>query len=480
MGGFGPRWLAMFGCAVAGCGDPAPRSPLPQLADRGGPVMAHPALVPIFFADDPDSAELTAFDHWIVGSAWLAAVGAEYGVRSGSVLGAIQLTATAPAAITDGEIVDLLYARLADGTLPAPDTVPGNMLYEVHFPARTVVTFGNATSCVAFGGYHESARRGGVELAYAVLPTCPGFVADHTDLEIRELVSSHELIEAATDPIPSNHPAFQLEDPTSPWLALGEEVADLCVRGDRSATWPEAGFVAQRSWSNAAAAAGKDPCVPGQQTPYFTVSADLTSIPRIAPGKTRLIHLAGYASGAGDGFGWHIGSAPGAMDDVDLTLGRDTFDAEQTTILVVGVPDDATAGSLLRFYVYSTGPSSYDVLPMFAVVGNQCASYTGCDDCTARTGCGFCAATGTCEAEGATGSADSSCPAAVFARSRGGCPGFCAAHSASCADCSSQAGCGWCGGASPGCVEADRATGQPLGGRCENADWSFSPNYCPM
>ena len=480
MGGSGTRWLAMLGCTVAACGDPAPRSPLPQLADRGGPVMAHPALVPIFFADDPDSAALTAFNQWIVGSQWLAAVGAEYGVGSGSVLGAVQLSTAAPAAITDREIVDLLYARLADGTLPAPGAAPGNVLYEVYFPVGTVVSFADGKSCGAFGGYHDSARRGGVELAYAVLPSCPGFVSDHTALEIRELVSSHELIEAATDPIPSNHPAFQLEDPISPWRALGEEVADLCVRGDRSATWPEAGFVAQRSWSNAAAAAGTDPCVPGPLTPYFTVSAELGSIPRIAAGKARLIQLTGYARGAGDGFVWHVGSGPAGTDDVDLTLGRDTLDAEQTTILVVGVPDDATAGSLLRFYVYSTGPSSYDLLPMLAVVGSPCASYTGCDDCAAHAGCGFCATTGRCEAQGAIGSADSSCPAGSFAVSRGGCPGFCAAHGASCADCASQPGCGWCGGAAPGCVEADRATGQPLDARCDNADWSFSPGYCPM
>jgi hypothetical protein len=117
---------------------------------------------------------------------------------------------------------------------------------------------------------------------------------------------------------------------------------------------------------------------------------------------------------------------------------------------------------------------------MLAVVGNQCASYTGCDDCTAHTGCGFCATTGTCEAQGATGSADSACPARSFAVWPGSCPGFCAVHGVSCTDCSSQPGCGWCGGASPHCVEADHGTGQPLDASCGYADWSFSPSYCPM
>jgi len=117
---------------------------------------------------------------------------------------------------------------------------------------------------------------------------------------------------------------------------------------------------------------------------------------------------------------------------------------------------------------------------MLAVVGSPCASYTRCDDCTAHAGFGFCATTGTCEARAASGSDDSSCPAASFAVSPGSCSGFCAGHSASCADCSSQPGCGWCGGAAPRCVEADHDTGQPLDASCSNADWSFSPSYCPM
>lgn len=478
MGGFGPRSLALLACVFAACGD-SPRPPLPQIDDRGGPVMAHPALVPIFFAGDPDVDALTAFSQWIATSQWLAAVGAEYRVGSGSVLGVVRLAAPAPAAIADGEILDLLFAGLADGTIPQPAAGEPGVLYMVHFPAHTVVTDRGATSCIDFGGYHASARRGGVELAYAVLPSCPGFIAGEPDLAIRELVSSHELIEAATDPVPVNHPGFSIKDPISPWLVLGAEVADLCTRNDASGAWAEAGFVAQRSWSNAAAAAGIDPCVPGQQTPYFTVAAALRSVPRIPPGKSRSMDLTGYISGAGDDFVWQIGSAPLGNDEVALTLSRDTLHAEQTATLIVGVPDDVVPGSLLRYFVTSKSPSSYQRLPMFAIVGDDCASYAGCEDCTARTGCGFCATTGKCESQGEAGSADSACPASAFAIWPGSCPGFCAART-TCADCASQPGCGWCGGAAPRCVEADHDTAQPRDASCDYADWSFSPSYCPL
>ena len=166
-----------------------------------------------------------------------------------------------------------MFAGLADGSLPKP--AGGDLrdvLYMLQFPQQTVITAGSSMSCVDFGGYHASARRNGLEVAYAVIATCPGFIDHQTTLEIRELVSSHELIEAATDPLPDNHPGFQLADPASPWLALGAEVGDLCTRGDATATWHESGFVAQRSWSNAAAAAGKTRACPASRSRTSTPS----------------------------------------------------------------------------------------------------------------------------------------------------------------------------------------------------------------
>ena len=59
------------------------------------------------------------------------------------------------------------------------------------------------------------------------------------------------------------------------WAFLGGEVGDLCVsyRGDDSYT--ESGYVVQRSWSNKAAAASHNPCVPApdpSSQPYFNVA----------------------------------------------------------------------------------------------------------------------------------------------------------------------------------------------------------------
>jgi hypothetical protein len=472
--------IGIAGCADSSEGGASTGSLLPQIPDRGGPVMAHPQLVPIFFADDPSADTTAQFSRWIVTSSWLALVGTEYGVGAGSVLGVAHRTEAAPDQIDDVGVVDLLFRGLGDGTLPKPVTGGlDEVLYMIHFPAHTTVTAGNAKSCVEFGAYHSSARRNGVELAYAVMPTCPSFVKGLDDRESHGLVTSHELIEAATDPFPVNHPGFHLRDPVDPWIALGGEVADLCERGDQSTVWREGGFVVQRSWSNLAAAAGRDPCVPGQIAQYFNLTSLALTVPRIAPGGQQAIGLRGWASGAPPGFAWSLMAKPAGDSDVTVTLGKDTMSATSSTRVDVAVPSTAARGATVRWYVYSISNAAYEVLPMFAYVDDPCSSFTSCDAC-ARHGCGFCATTGRCEPPASAGSAVSSCPAAEFATWSGSCPGFCAAHGANCTECASQFGCGWCASGGGQCLEASHNYGQPEGASCAYADWSFTPAYCPM
>lgn len=477
MGGYGTRVAVILALwTVASCGDNLVPSPLPQVLDHGGPHLAHPRLVPIFFADDAGADHMTQFSQWIVTSSWLEAVGAAYGVGRGSVLGVVRRAEPAPDAISDAEIVDLLYAGLADRTIPKPGDGLAEVLYMVHLPSHTVVTAGSATSCVAFGAYHDSARRNGMELAYAVVPTCPRLADDLAAAPNRELASSHELIEAATDPIPSNHPGFQLRDSTSPWRVLGEEVADLCFRSDGKQVWHEAGFVAQRSWSNVAAAAGEDPCVPGASgAPYFSVDVVTRTVLRIAPGGHQTIALRGWGTGLEANASWPISTSSGFFAP-GLTLGASRIGAGETVTLDVAVPLGSTPETSLRFYVDS-GTDGNHQLPMFAIAGDPCSSFTGCEACTVHYGCGFCAATGRCEALSGRGSVDSSCPGSL-ATWTGSCSGFCAQHSESCADCASQYGCGWCASGTGQCLELSTDDDQPASGSCLYADWSVTPSYC--
>lgn len=481
---FQPLLTLAFCVLIASCAGgsgsaPAP-SLLPDVTDHGGPVMAHPQIVPIFYANDADTATLTRFSQWIVTSQWLQTVGADYGVGTGSVLKVVQRTDVAPAMIDDTQIVSLLYAGLADGSLPRPAGGLADVLYMIYVPMQTTVTLGPATSCVDFGGYHKSARQGGVELSYAVVAACPDFFRGLTDVEDREGVASHELIEAATDPVPFNHPSFQLNDPISSWLVLGGEVGDLCQRGDGKEIWRESGFVAQRSWSISAAAAEHDPCVPGASMDYVNLVAQPARVPRIAPGGHQAITLRGWASGAARGTSWPIEAVSvSAMPEETLTLSAQTIKDGATVTLDVAVPASAQVGSLALFGVVSRAQPAVQLLPMYAAVGEPCSRFTTCETCSAELGCGFCESSGKCEAVGGlTSSAESSCSGSSFATAPGSCKGFCAGHSGSCTDCASQPGCGWCSSGQPQCVETSPDTGQQLSGSCPYADWSATPEYC--
>lgn len=473
-----PVWwlVGLLGCAEHHGPPPVPS--LPAVEDFGGPKLAHPQLVPIVYADDTAADALISYHQWLVSSRWLTAVGAEYGVGAGAVLGSVRDPANAPNQISDQQIVDSLYARIAAGTLPRPTGAGlGDALYVVMFPSHTVVSSPDGLSCRNFNGYHNSARRGGVELAYAVIAACPGNSLGVTDLELRELTISHEVIEAATDPIPQQYPGFQLRDPTTPWRAFGIEVADLCVRGDAGDVWREAGNVAQRSWSNAAAAVG-EPCIPAPSAaPYFNVFPNVHSIPRVGLQHYTTIDLVGWSTG-------EVGTWSLAVSNIDagtakLRLGATELKPGATTTIDVGIPATASGGGV-KFAIKSTlSADQYQLMPLVFEIGAPCSEFVGCEACSSEIGCGYCASSGRCEAEGASGSAQSSCPASEFATWPGSCPGYCASH-ATCADCTDQAGCGWCASATgPHCVEASHLQGVPAAGSCPAADWSFIPEYCP-
>jgi hypothetical protein len=443
--------------------------------------MAHPQLVPIFYNDDPDAGTLMSFSRWIVTSSWLAEVGTEYGVGPGSVLGTVQLPMPAPASITDAQVIDLVFQGVTTGSLPRPtDGNLGNVLYVLHLPAQTTETAGNLSSCVDFGGYHSAARRNGVELSYAIIATCPNNHLGLSSTEFRELVMSHELIEAATDPLPGNHPTYRLNDRTSPWSSTEGEVGDLCEFSGRQ-VFRDSGYVVQRSWSNLAAESG-DPCVPiPASTVYFNLRVGGMFPPRIPVGGHQTLQITGWTTGTVPD--WTLEASAAEFAPITLTLGATQLNAGRTTTLDIAFPATAQAGTVVPFYVYSVLPDhvTYETLPMRAIVGDPCASFSGCLACAAQPGCGFCAATGRCENRGASGSADSACPAVSFAQALGDCPGYCASHAVSCFDCASQPGCGWCdAGSASQCVAVDHTTELPANNACSYASWNLTPGYCPL
>jgi hypothetical protein len=432
----------------------------------GGPKLTHPQLVFIFYANDLSGRGLADYSRWLVTSSWLGAVGDEYGIGAGSAL-AVERPGSAPDEIDNSEIVDQLFAGLADGTLPAPTA---NTLYMFTFPGSTV-TYGASMGCVDFDAYHDSARRNGVEVAYAVVPSC-GF-----ELSPRDTTIARELIAAATDPFPGANPGWQLRERTSPWLAMGDELPNLCRRGgDGSETVAVDGTRMPRIWSNAAAAAGQDPCVPHTYgDTYFNVVPELKTILRIRPGEHQTIRLEGFSTK--DVGVFTLSARPAMAGAATLTLGASKFGPGKSTTLDIALPSSAPIGFPVYAFVYSErdfGDYQWQFVPLPVRAGDPCSAFKDC------LGCGFCASSGRCEAIGASGSAESSCSGKSFATWAGSCPGFCARQT-TCNSCTSQPGCGWCatGGASSPCMEASHEYSHPEVGTCAYADWSIRPSYCP-
>jgi len=292
-------------------------SPFPTVPNvSGGPTLDKVQLITITFDGYAYRDTVEGFGDWLVGSDWLNTVGEDYGVGQGEHYAKVHLSDPAPGSITDSQVQFALAAYIDTGVLPmpagvaadtdggspeadggSPDTDGGSAtadpltepLYAIYFPSSSTITFdGNqGTSCQDFGGYHSFFNYHGVNVSYAVLPTCE--IGSYTVPSL-EVAASHETIEAATDPFPQssfndpNTTSYSLEDYNSPWSFIPGEVGDLCVGTQYQDV---SGYWVQRSWSNSAALAGTgSPCVPAPSYVYFNVSTDYTNVIPASPGET--------------------------------------------------------------------------------------------------------------------------------------------------------------------------------------------------
>lgn len=241
---------------------PAPFPAPPQVVSTGGPVLSGTfKIVPVFYSSDSPSTRtsIEAFLNALPNSTYWDAISKEYGVGEPSPQTTVVLTAAAPSSISDNQIRSFIASQ-ADGAHSPWPKADANTIFAMFYPQGTTVTMGGGTSCQSFGAYHGDARLAdNTPFAYAVMPRCPGGVTTLTSS------ASHEFIEAATDPFPQSNPAYSREDDAHIFWSFatsGGEVADMC-EADPDAFQPILGnFWVQRSWSNKAAKAGHDPCVP--------------------------------------------------------------------------------------------------------------------------------------------------------------------------------------------------------------------------
>jgi hypothetical protein len=187
--------------------------------------------------------------------------------------------------MADTDVQAWLASKIAGdgGAFPQPD---GNTIYAMYYPSTTVVTLGGGELCKAFMGYHSDFKHtdGTTFVSYAVIGRCPPMGVPEIDEVTAEAM--HEFIEAATDPVPYEKPAYDDIDAVGKAWALvggGGEVGDVC------AFFPDSFFnttgidnLVQRTWSNKSAAAGHSPCVPASVSPYFNSAPQLPDMVNVA------------------------------------------------------------------------------------------------------------------------------------------------------------------------------------------------------
>jgi hypothetical protein len=297
----------------AGQSQAAPIEPIPEVTYNGGNILDAVQIVTVTFDGDAERTQLETFGSMISSTPWWDQVTNGYCdargkcIGHGSSAGTVHLPATAAGSsyddtsqATTSTLKSFIDGNITSKAFPAPTA---NTLYMIYFPSTTTVTLDGAQSCMQFGGYHNAttATSNGVTFAYAVIPRCS---SDEGELT---LSASHELIEAATDPFISSNP----NDPysgygsmSSAWDVLsGGEVGDRCfssLSDPSESEYTESGFVVQRSFSNVAAKANHDPCVPAPSPstqPYFNVAPRGGDVINLAVGAKTTIEVDAFSDG---------------------------------------------------------------------------------------------------------------------------------------------------------------------------------------
>lgn len=334
---------------------PAEHALPPPIPSNGGGALASANLVVVTFAGYEFADDVEAMVDWIPTSPWLAATGAEYGVGTPTVLAKVRLGSAAPSFTSAADFTAWLAGQIG-GAIPAAPSA--STVYVVVFPSGASFTDPSLGSiCGSFTGYHDAAAARAY--AFAAIGTCPGHVAGLTDVEQVERVLSHEVLEALTDPYGDG---FAARDPEDPWsFVAGGELADVCNGYAR-----EGGFLAVRSWSNAAAAAGLDPCEPNDPGAiYFGVAAATQSTLHVAAGASTTVALTGFSTAPTND--WAVELVKGQNDfvpTIDFTPGA--MNNGRVATMTIGVPAATPAASTVVLLLHSLhgGDATYTLQPI--------------------------------------------------------------------------------------------------------------------
>src|SRR5215475_14294110 len=227
--------LVLIAGGASACGTSTePSSPpdpgnsrFPLLSNGGGHMLSPLRLVTIVAANDPLRDSLFAFTRALPSSQWWKAVATPYGISTTAT--AVTVTGPKIASGTNFAFNDLTtYVQRAaiDSAGYRPD---GHTVYLIYLPPGVHCTTGSSCPTYSASGFHVQF---GASDALAVVARQSGSVPA---MELTTETASHEIIEAATDPLLN---AWRLVGSSLPWnsspWALDdggnfEENGDMCV-----------------------------------------------------------------------------------------------------------------------------------------------------------------------------------------------------------------------------------------------------------
>ena len=219
------------------------------LSYRGGPVLTHAVVIPVYWNSNVAySTQLSNFYSDIFRSAWFSNF-AQYNVLPGT-RGTPYISNFSAGPLTDAQIQAQLRNMFSSGALPAPNS---STYYPIHFPPGVSITLSDGTkSCAKWCAYHGTFVYTGVNVQYGVIPdqggNCAGGCGTNSQTVNNLIsVSSHELMDALTDPA--------IGIGIQSWFnnQLGE-IADICNAWQTIATVGSTTYVVQMQSSNCAQA----------------------------------------------------------------------------------------------------------------------------------------------------------------------------------------------------------------------------------
>lgn len=325
---------------------PAFTPEMPKVVDNGGVILAAPKIVTVTWNDDPNQSLLDAFGDGIGQSAYWQATTSEYGVGA-ATSDHVHISTSLPQTMTDAALEKMIADQV--------DAAPGSgwpvddasTVYVVYVPEAMELTSGNANDCNIEDGYHDEMQTQTVShLVYAVVNE--GCHDTQDVVSFTTEVASHEMVESATDPHAETDLAYAGFDEDhyawEQWNQRQDELADACeyfAEANYESTAPFDDWL-QRSWSNAGAAAGHDPCVPAPAGAYYNATPlGLDSISITL--KNGSLATKGYSIGVGTKRTVQIGlysDAPHAPWTVNVVEG----DGFSTPVSHVTIAQTVTSG----------------------------------------------------------------------------------------------------------------------------------------